>query len=326
MYKFSIFSLVLVSTVVFHISPSSFADCKKLQNNTLFKTAPAPVMEKLMRDAGKKILALRNAGDFETQKKKDFSDLKTKGDCTSQTTIFSGLRAKFPKSNFLGEEKCEQKGSESVQNVSSEGVSWILDPIDGTTNYAHGMPHFSISLALVIDGEVCASGVYAPVYDEYFFAEKGKGAFLSVAAKKAKAIHVSQITQLNSSLFITGFEGGPSEKAKKKNEATTKAILEIITQSHDIRRTGSAALDLASIASGRAEGYWEYGEGLNWWDVSAGILLVTEAGGTVFVTEPKGNLNQNAVALERPITSIIATNNSAAIEQELKKTVLKHAP
>jgi len=282
-----------------------------------------------MRDAGQRILKLRNVGDFQIQQKQNFSDFKTKGDCTSQDTILSALskNSATKNANFIGEEKC--KGSETILSrklhdgkSAATDATWILDPIDGTTNYAHGMPHFSISLALVVNREICFGSVYAPVYGEFFYAFAGHGAFLTSKQGKSsqsKRISVSKIDQLKSSLWITGTEGGPKPEAAKKNKDTFDIALQLLTKTHDLRRTGSAALDLASVASGRIEGYFELSEGLNWWDVAAGILLVSEAGGKVTVKEPQGATQQNAVELERPIVYILATNGSKEIHEEFEK-------
>jgi myo-inositol-1(or 4)-monophosphatase len=324
----------ILFVILLWLPADSIASCEAKKGQTLDRAISQ--MEKLMRQAGQDILRLRAKGDFDLQKKSNFSDLKTKGDCASQNLIFDGLKKSYPNSTFLGEEKCEsKKGTEGqVKNLvaapAATHYTWNLDPIDGTTNYVHGMPHFSISLALIVGSEICRAAVYAPVYQEFFYAIKDQGAYIKTSpVSKPKKLSVSLIHQVSSSLWITGFEGGPSEKAKRKNESTTKVILDIIPRSHDIRRTGSAALDLASIASGRAEGYWEYGEGLNWWDVAAGILLVTESGGKIQVTEPKSNPLADAAlgsSFERPISSIVATNGQPDIHAELNRLVAKHAP
>jgi myo-inositol-1(or 4)-monophosphatase len=291
------------------------AGCQELEGRKVFSRPVAETAERLMREAGARILRLRDAGDFQLQQKSSFADLKTRGDCASQDHIFLSLARQHPKHRFLGEEKC---AASKAAGDPHGAWTWILDPIDGTTNYAHGMPHFSISLALVAGGQVCFGAVYAPVYDELFFAQRGKGAFLSRKGGAPKPIHVSRIEKLNSSLWITGTEGGPAEKAIAKNVRTFAIAREIVRQSHDMRRTGSAALDLASVASGRAEGYWELGEGLNWWDISAGLLLVTEAGGQVDVVEPRAATQSGAeVDLERPILAVIATNGQAEIRDAI---------
>lgn len=279
------------------------------------------ISEKAIREASRKILKLREVGDFQLQQKQNFSDFKTKGDCTSQDTVLGALSKDklTKKANFIGEEKCKGTANLLEQKDNKLSATWILDPIDGTTNYTHGMPHFSISLALVVNKTICFGAVYAPVYNEFFFAFADQGAFLKKGLGQAKKISVSKIDELKSSLWITGTEGGPKAEAAKKNKNTFEIALELLPKSHDLRRTGSAALDLASVASGRVEGYFELSEGLNWWDIAAGILLVSEAGGKVSVKEPEGSTNQNSAELERPIVYILATNGALQVHDEFKK-------
>ena len=147
---------------------------------------------------------------------------------------------------------------------------WIIDPIDGTTNYFHGFPCFSVSIGLEVEGEVKTGVVYVPPLNELFHAEKGKGAFLN-----GKRIVVSQIDRLNRSLLCTGFPYDVHEHA----DFYLRYFRQFITKSFAIRRPGSAAIDLSYLAAGRFDGFWEFK--LRAWDVAAASLMVTEAGGKV---------------------------------------------
>jgi myo-inositol-1(or 4)-monophosphatase len=175
--------------------------------------------------------------------------------------IVSRLRATWPDHDIVGEE--------GTRDTHGGGFRWYVDPLDGTTNFAHGYPVFCVSLGLEFEGELVAGVLYDPTRDELFAAEKGGGATLN-----AKPIHVSSTTTLAESILGTGF---PSFKRHKN--PNIHFYHQITLRSHGIRRAGSAALDLANVASGRYEGFWEFK--LNPWDTSAGVLLVREAGGRV---------------------------------------------
>jgi myo-inositol-1(or 4)-monophosphatase len=144
-----------------------------------------------------------------------------------------------------------------------------VDPLDGTTNFAHGYPCFAVSIGLEEGGELIAGVIYQPVSGELFTAAKGEGAYLN-----QKKIHVSHIEKLATSLLATGF---PS--VKRAQNPNIRYYWDFTLRSHGVRRDGSAALDLAAVACGRFEGFWEFG--LHSWDVAAGVLMVREAGGTV---------------------------------------------
>jgi len=196
------------------------------------------------------------------------ANLLTCADLESQKLVLGIIRKNFPMDDFLAEENAAREtGAEKL---------WIIDPLDGTTNYAHGFPASCVSVGLVKNGKPFLGGVYDPFMEEMFIAAKGKGARLN-----GKLIHVSKTKRLEDSLLLTGF---PYDRAE--NGAFYCAfITEFLKICHDIRRSGSAARDMAWIAAGRADGYWEHH--LNPWDVSAGRLLVEEAGGTV--TDFTGN-------------------------------------
>lgn len=190
-------------------------------------------------------------------------------DKKAEETLIEGLRDLLPEAGFIAEEGGGQ--------INTKGYNWIIDPLDGTTNFIHGIPTFSISIALMDTEEDLLLGVVHEVMrGETFHAIKGGGAFLN-----EKKIQVSQAESLSKSLIATGF---PYESFEQV-ESYLRILRQFMQRSHGLRRIGSAAVDLAYVACGRFEGFFEYG--LNTWDVAAGILLVREAGGTV--TDFSGN-------------------------------------
>jgi myo-inositol-1(or 4)-monophosphatase len=193
------------------------------------------------------------------------ADLVTAADRASETLIRERIRTQFPSHDVLGEE----------QGLSDSGSDyrWYVDPLDGTTNFAHGYPVFCVSMALEHrsngTAERIAAVVYDPTRDEIFTAEQGKGAQLN-----GKPIHVSKTAQLKECLVSTGF---PSHKRHKN--PNIHFYHQITLRTHGVRRAGSAALDLCNVASGRFDGFWEFN--LNPWDTAAGALILEEAGGKV---------------------------------------------
>jgi myo-inositol-1(or 4)-monophosphatase len=191
------------------------------------------------------------------------SDFVSAADVRAEKVLRQELAKARPKFGFLMEEGGEVKGEDGHHR-------WIIDPIDGTTNFLHGIPHFAISVGLEMDGEIIAGMVFNPITDEMFFAEKGKGAFLN-----DRRLRVSARDNLADALLATGipFRGRPGH-------APFLAQLErVMPAVAGVRRAGTASLDLAYVAAGRYDGYWE--KGLQPWDVAAGILLVREAGGFI---------------------------------------------
>ena len=190
------------------------------------------------------------------------SDLVTAADRASEKLIVEKLRDRFPNHGIVGEE-----GS----NFDIEAdYCWYVDPVDGTTNFAHGYPFFNVSLGLAYRGEVIAGVVYDPIHKECFAAEKGSGAYLN-----NRKIQVSPTAEIKQGLFATGF---PS--ARRPEIALNLYFFHQVSMlTHGTRRAGSAALDLCFVACGRLDGFWEFG--LNAWDAAAGILIVAEAGGNV---------------------------------------------
>ncbi len=193
------------------------------------------------------------------------ADLVTAADRASEKLIRERIRENWPEHDVLGEE----------QGLSDRGSDyrWYVDPLDGTTNFAHGFPVFCVSMAVErrapAPAQRIAGIVYDPTRDELFSAELGKGAHLN-----AEKIHVSKTPTLQESLLGTGF---PSHKRHKN--PNIYFYHQLTLRSHGVRRAGSAALDLCSVAAGRFDGFWEFN--LNSWDTAAGVLLVEEAGGKV---------------------------------------------
>ena len=225
-------------------------------------------IKEVAAEAAKKAgrLALSNMGHpGKISHKSGFGDLVTETDKQCEALVIGIIKKHFSDHAILGEE--------SGGNASEEGVSWVIDPIDGTTNYAHSFPFFCTSIGVRVDGDTCIGVVYDPSRDELFVAEKGKGAFLN-----DKKISVSDIPLVKRSLVATGF----AYQVSRKMEMLPYFRLMLI-QAQAVRRAGSAALDLCYVACGRFDGFWEFG--LKPWDTAAGDLLVREAGGTVTTLE-----------------------------------------
>ena len=188
-------------------------------------------------------------------------DIVTQADRRSEEAVVTRLRTHFPTHAIVAE---EGGGSET-----DSPFRWHVDPLDGTTNFAHGYPCFAVSIGLEEAGELIAGVIYQPVSGEMFTAARGEGAY-----RNGKKIQVSSIDKLSTSLLVTGF---PS--VKRTQNPNIHYYWDFTLRSHGVRRDGSAALDLASVACGRFEGFWEFG--LYSWDTAAGVLLVREAGGLV---------------------------------------------
>lgn len=196
-------------------------------------------------------------------KEGESKNLVTEIDKKSEQQIISILKTHFPHHEILAEESGHQTGRSSEYR-------WIIDPLDGTTNFTHGFPVFCVSIALEVRGNIVLGVIYDPNFDELFTAEKGKGAFLN-----GKQMRVSHLASLKKSLLVTGF---PYNITENPNFAVERFV-KFLMNAQAVRRMGSAAIDLAYVAAGRYEGFWEVD--LHPWDMAAGILLVTEAGGVV---------------------------------------------
>lgn len=215
-------------------------------------------MQELAREAGSVLVS--HFGNVAVEYKGEV-DLVTEADRKSEKLIVSRIRQQWPSHDLIGEE-----GS---RTETGSDFRWYIDPLDGTTNFAHGYPVFCVSIALEHKGERIAGVVYDPCRDEMFAAEKGAGSRLN-----GQAIRVSQVQHLAESLVATGF---PSHKRHKN--PNIHFYHQITLRSHGVRRAGSAALDLCCVACGRYDAFWEFN--LNPWDTAAGVLLVQEAGGKV---------------------------------------------
>ncbi|MHB8770688.1 MAG: inositol monophosphatase family protein [Syntrophales bacterium] len=217
-------------------------------------------METTTREAGK--LLQERLGDLHTVQYKGEINLVTEVDRLSEALIVERIRRRFPGHDILAEESPEWAGGSAFR--------WIIDPLDGTTNYAHGYPVFCVSVALEVEGEVRLGAVYTPLLAELFVAEKGAGALLN-----GRRLAVSATAELSRGLLATGFPYDLREN-RDNNLSYYRAMAK---HAQAIRRTGSAALDLAYVAAGRFDGFWELR--LMPWDTAAGLLLVAEAGGMV---------------------------------------------
>jgi len=232
-----------------------------------------PKAAEIAREAGARLREFFAQG-VATEYKGDV-DLVTVADRTVERLIRARLGEVFPEHGMYGEEGTRERMEREFR--------WYVDPLDGTTNFAHAFPHFCVSLGLEQrgagltddeDGALVASVIYDPMRDELFTAELGAGAMLNGANLDGVGLHVTKAAKLAESLVATGF---PSRK--RHQNPNIHFYHEFTLRSHGVRRAGSAALDMAYVAAGRLEAFWEFN--LNPWDTAAGILLVREAGGRV---------------------------------------------
>jgi myo-inositol-1(or 4)-monophosphatase len=225
------------------------------------------VCEKAVRTGGRLVQDWVGRAEVRTKGPADFV---TQADLASQEAVRRTVLSAFPDHSLLGEEK-------SPGEVPAERTEyrWIVDPLDGTTNYVHGMPHYCVSLALERRGELLVGAVYDPIHDECFTASLGHGARLN-----GRPIHASSVLTVSESLAVVGFPYNV-----KKDSPDVRMFLEMLGRCHGIRRTGSTALNLAYMAAGWFDVYWSFST--NIWDVAAGVLLLREAGG--YITSPTGS-------------------------------------
>jgi myo-inositol-1(or 4)-monophosphatase len=220
------------------------------------------IATKAARRAGDIIMRGLDRLDTVTITEKQPNDFVTDVDQRAEQTIINIIRQSYPNHGILAEE--------SGNSETSDDYLWIIDPLDGTRNFIHGLPHFCVSIAVKFKGRIEIGLVYDPVRQEIFTASRGEGAKLN-----DRRIRVSDRTELNGAFLATGF---PARTQSNSDKQLT--ILKTLNQeSVDLRQPGSAALDLAYVAAGRFDGYWEFD--LCPWDIAAGILLVKEAGGLV---------------------------------------------
>ncbi len=250
------------------------------------------IAKKLAHDAGK--LALRyQAKGFKVQTKDSRLNMVTDADKASEALIIKTIKKNFPDHEIISEESGTTKGKSEYK--------WIIDPIDGTTNFAHGVPIFAISIAVIKSGKPIIGIVEIPALGETFWAQEGKGAFL-----EEKRIHVSKVNSTKKSLLATGF---PYDRGTPRYKKAMELHEKFYEPSHGIRRMGAAAIDLCYVAAGRFDAYWEYG--LKPWDIAAGKIILEEAGGMV--------TNMDGSKLDPKKESILASNG--LLHQEMLQTI-----
>lgn len=252
------------------------------------------LMIKAARKAGRSLVKdFREVENLQVSTKGP-GDFVSKADREAERIIKEELMGGRPTYGWLGEETGEDEGADPTRR-------WIVDPLDGTTNFLHGLPHWSVSIALEHKGEIVSAVVFDPAKDEMFVAEKGAGCWLN----DTRRLRVSGRKAMIESIFATGVPFG----GRGTLPATLQDLARLMPVCAGVRRWGSAALDLAYVAAGRFDGYWE--RGINAWDIAAGILLVKEAGGFVGpVREGDNPLEKGAViagnaALFDPFAEII---------------------
>lgn len=198
---------------------------------------------------------------------KGYRDLVTEADYQSEKLIVAQLSSHFPEHGILAEELTDKAGNGPYR--------WFVDPLDGTVNFAHRHPFFSVSLAMAKDGIMQIGVIFAPVLQQLFYAIKDEGAFCQVSASANQRLHVSPVSDIGQALLATGF----AHNRMGHYPAIDRAFLQLLASSLDIRRCGAASLDLCYVASGNYDAFWECG--LQPHDVAAGSLIVKEAGGKV---------------------------------------------
>jgi myo-inositol-1(or 4)-monophosphatase len=240
------------------------------------------------------------AGRFELQRTIELKggiDLVTDADRASERELLGYLHSRHPSHSILSEEAGATRGDQ---------LRWIVDPLDGTTNYSHRVAHFAVSVAVEGPEGLLAGAVYDPLRDELFSAAKGRGAHLN-----GKAIRTSDVDSLEYALLCTGF---PYD-VREKPQAPVGLFNRFIMRAQGVRRFGSAALDLAYVASGRFDGFFEFG--LKAWDVAAGALLVSEAGGVITCIDgsPLSLTRGDLMASNRPIQETLRRETAAFLDE-----------
>ncbi len=243
------------------------------------------------RNAGKVIIRSFEQLDKVEVESKGSNDFVTSVDTASEQAIIETIRKSYPEHTIIGEESGVLTGAE-------DDYQWVIDPLDGTTNFIKGIPHFAVSIALKVKGKLDQAVIFDPIRGELFTASRGKGAQLN-----GMRIRVKAHKDLSATIIATGFPF----KQKQHTNAYMAMFTSLFTKTSDIRRAGSAALDLAYVASGRVDGFFEIG--LKPWDTAAGELLVIEAGG--LVTDFTGGHNH------------VQSGNIVASSSRLQKEILK---
>lgn len=222
----------------------------------------------LAQGAGKIQLAYFRGNDLGIETKSNVYDVVTRADKESEAYIVQAILGRYPGHAILGEEG-------GVMGTADSDYRWVIDPLDGTTNFSQGLPLFSVSIALQYKGETVVGVVYAPYLGELFWATKDGGAWMKYGGGEAKRIHVSEKRTLATAVLATGF---PYDKDVNPDNNSDN-VARIVPYVRDVRRLGSAAYDLSCIAAGLLDGYWELD--LHEWDVCAANLIVREAGGVI---------------------------------------------
>jgi myo-inositol-1(or 4)-monophosphatase len=229
------------------------------------------VMIKAARKAGRSLSKDFREVENLLVSRKGASDFVTRADTAAEQIIRDELMAARPSYGFLGEETGEIEGQDPTRR-------WIVDPLDGTTNFLHGLPHWAVSIALEHKGQIVAGVVYDPTKDEMFFAEKGAGAWMNESR-----IRASVRNRIDESLYATGIPFA----TRGELPATLKDLANLMPACAGVRRFGAASLDLAYVAAGRYDGFWE--RRLQVWDMAAGIVIAKEAGAIVEGIAPHSN-------------------------------------
>jgi len=247
------------------------------------------------REAG--AILLEGYGTAHAPERKGEIDLVTDFDRRSEALLLQRIGERFPRHAVLAEE--------SGAHDAAGSTRWLVDPLDGTTNFAHNYPFFCVSIGVERDGELIAGAIYDPVRDEMFAGARGEGATLD-----GLPIRVSPVAKLENALLVTGFP----YTVREHPETIVPLFQAFLVRAQGVRRDGSAALNLAYLACGRFDGFWE--RHLNAWDMAAGVLIVREAGGVVT------NFSGGAFAVDR--REIVASN--ARIQDEMLEIVARHGP
>jgi myo-inositol-1(or 4)-monophosphatase len=249
-------------------------------------------------EAGKIMMAFYQAADFGIETKSNSNDLVTEADLACDKRIRELLTAAYPEDRVITEETHQEGVPFALESA------WIIDPIDGTTNFAHRFPHFAVSIAYVEEGEPVLGIVFDPFKQECFRAIRGGGAFLN-----DKKLEVSPVKTLETALLATGFSY--AIKTESRQEGNLVLHEAFLRRSHGVRRPGAAALDMAYVACGRLDGFWE--KKLSPWDVAGAALLITEAGGHV------SKMNGERLDLSNRYIDLLASNVS--IHQQMLSVI-----
>ena len=267
------------------------------------------VMIQAVQKAGRGLA--RDFGELENLQvsKKGAADFASAADLNAEKALKEHLQKARPKYGFVLEEGGVVKGSDTSHN-------WIIDPLDGTTNFLHALPHFAISLALQEDKEIIAGVIYNPISGDLFYAEKGGGAWAMTASGSCR-LHVSNRNKLNEAVVVTGIphlgHGSPDKFILQ--------LMPMMEKTAGVRRMGSASLDMAYVAAGRFECYWE--EGIKPWDIAAGLLIVKEAGGRICTfkgdEDPFSILKDGTIVATNDLLFNTVKKQITAIEKDAKK-------